>query len=119
MYSQIVRQHFAYPCNVGELNHPDAVGMAKNEIDGDKVQLHLQIRNDIIVDIKMKVMGCVAAIASTSLLTEMIKRKSVKEAMTISKESLSEALGGLPDNKIHCSLTCIDALHAAINNYKR
>ena len=89
MYSQTVRQHFANPLNVGELEHPDAVGTAKNEADGDKVQLHLKIDNDVITDVKMKVMGCVAAIASTSMFTEMIKGKSLDEALGISRESLA------------------------------
>ena len=118
MYSQTVRKHFAQPANVGELEKPDAVGTAKNIADGDQVQLHLRIEKNRITDIKMKVMGCVAAIASTSLLTEWIKGKTLDEAMALSKEELTEGLGGLPENKIKCSLTCIDALHEAIETYQ-
>ena len=113
MYSDTVREHFANPRNVGELNHPDAVGVAKNEVDGDQVQLHLQIMDGKITDAKMKVMGCVAAIAATSMFTEMIYNRTVENALSISKEALTDALDGLPENKIRCSLTCIDALKNA------
>ena len=116
MYSNTVKDHFANPRNVGEMDHPDAQGAAKNEVDGDQVQLHLKIEDGAITDAKMKVMGCVAAIASTSLLTEMIKGKTVDEAKAISKEELTENLGGLPERKIHCSLTCIDALQQALED---
>ena len=114
MYSNTVKDHFVNPRNVGELENPDAVGSAKNEVDGDQVQLHFQIDEGKITDIKMKVMGCVAAIASTSLLTEMVKGKTVTEAKAISKEELTKALDGLPERKVHCSLTCIDALQQAL-----
>lgn len=114
MYSQTVREHFANPRNVGEIESPDAVGTAKNIADGDQVQLHFKVENGVVIDIKMKVMGCVAAIASTSLLTEMVKGKSVDDALKISKEALTENLGGLPENKVKCSLTCIDALQEAL-----
>lgn len=114
MYNDIVKDHFTHPRNVGELEKPDVIGHAKNEVDGDRVQLHFRIEGDTIVDVKMKVMGCVAAIASTSLLTELIKGKKVKEAIQITKEELNRQLGGLPENKIRCSLTCIDALQAVL-----
>ncbi|MBN2030479.1 iron-sulfur cluster assembly scaffold protein [bacterium] len=113
MYNDIVKDHFARPRNVGEMKRPDVVGRAKNEVDGDQVQLHFQIEDDRIVDVKMKVMGCVAAIASASLFTELIKGKKIEEAIQITKEELNKELGGLPENKIRCSLTCIDALQAA------
>jgi NifU-like protein involved in Fe-S cluster formation len=116
MYSNTVKDHFANPRNVGEIDNPDAEGSAKNEVDGDQVQLHLKIEEGTITDAKMKVMGCVAAIASTSLLTDMVKGKSVDEARAISREELTEKLGGLPERKIHCSLTCIDALQQALEN---
>lgn len=115
MYSAIVRDHFTRPRNVGELDSPDAAGFAKNEADGDQVQLQLQIRDGTITDVKMRVMGCVAAIASTSLLTEMIKGKTVAEAAALTRETLTESLGGLPGNKVRCSLTCIDALNQALD----
>jgi len=114
VYSDIARDHFANPRNVGELENPDGVGTAKNEVDGDQVQLHLQIKGGKIVDVKMKVMGCVAAIASTSLLTEMVKGRTLEEAEAITREELTDRLGGLPEQKKRCSLTCIDALREAI-----
>jgi nitrogen fixation NifU-like protein len=114
MYSNIVKDHFVNPRNVGELEDPDAAGSAKNDVDGDQVQLHLRIQDGKITDVKMKVMGCVAAIASTSLLTEMVNGKMVEEARAITKEELTDRLGGLPERKVHCSLTCIDALHQAL-----
>jgi NifU-like protein involved in Fe-S cluster formation len=115
MYSDTVKDHFANPCNVGEIEHPDASATAKNEADGDMVQIHLRIENGIIADAKMKVTGCVAAIASASLLTETIRGRSVSDALAISKEDLAGMLGGLPEHKIRCSLTCVDALHKALN----
>lgn len=116
MYNDTVKDHFTRPRNVGELENPDAVGTAKNEADGDHVQLHLRLENDRITDIKMKVMGCVAAIASTSLFTEMVKGTTRDEALAISKDELVDRLGGLPERKIHCSLTCIDALRDAVGD---
>jgi nitrogen fixation NifU-like protein len=118
VYSQIVLDHFSNPRNVGEIENPDAAGNARNASDGDQVQLHLRIEGDRITDVKMKVMGCVAAIASASLLTERIKGKRVHEAAAITKEELTEALGGLPDHKVRCSLTCIDALQEALQHKK-
>lgn len=118
MYSDTVKDHFTQPRNVGELENPDAVGTAKNEVDGDQVQLHLRLENDRITDIKMKVMGCVAAIASTSLFTEIVKGKTKDEALAISRDELVDRLGGLPERKIHCSLTCIDALQDAVKDVK-
>ena len=113
MYNEIVKDHFSHPRNVGEMDQPDIIGCAKNEVDGDQVQLHFRVENDTIIDVKMKVMGCVAAIASTSLLTELVKGKKVKEAVQVTKEELNKQLGHLPENKVRCSLTCIDALQDA------
>ncbi len=113
LYSDIVRDHFARPRNVGVLENPDRVGIAKNEADGDHVQLHFRLNGRIIVDIKMKVMGCVAAIAATSLFTELIRGKAIDEARAINEETLAEQLGGLPEQKIRCSLTCLDAFRNA------
>jgi nitrogen fixation NifU-like protein len=113
LYSDIVRDHFARPRNVGVLENPDRVGIAKNEADGDHVQLHFRLNDKTIFDVKMKVMGCVAAIAATSLFTELIRGKTVDAARAIDKETLAEQLGGLPAQKIRCSLTCLDAFHNA------
>jgi nitrogen fixation NifU-like protein len=118
MYNNTVKDHFIQPRNVGELEKPDCVGWAKNNVDGDQVQLHLRIKKGRITDIRMKVMGCVAAIASTSLLTELAKGKTIEEAALISKKILVDKLGGLPEQKQHCSLTCIDALKKALREKK-
>jgi NifU-like protein involved in Fe-S cluster formation len=114
MYSDVVKDHFSNPRNVGELQKPDCVAFAKNEVDGDQVQLHLKIDQGRITDVKMKVMGCVVAIAATSIFTELIKGKRIEEAAAITKEDLSEALGGVPESKIRCSFTCIDAFRKAV-----
>ena len=115
MYSDIVRDHFVNPRNVGVLGNPDRVGIAKNEADGDHVQLHFRLDDKTIIDVKMKVMGCVAAIAATSLFTELIRGKKIDEAQEIDKETLVEQLGGLPEQKIQCSLTCIEAFRNAFS----
>ena len=115
MYSQTVLDHFLNPRNVGELADPDATGAAKNKADGDQVQLHLRFSDGVITEVRMKVMGCVAAIAASSCLTELVRGKSVQEAKNLTKENLIQALDGLPENKIRCSLTCIDALKQALS----
>ena len=117
-YSSVVKNHFVNPRNVGELENPDGVGIAKNQMDGDQIQLHIKVKEGRIIDIRMKVMGCVAAIAATSLFTEWAKGKSIQQATQISKEELVEQLGGLPEQKIRCSLTCIDAMKEAVKNLK-
>ena len=114
MYTETIKDHFANPRNIGALKNPDAAGMAKNEVDGDKVQIHLKIEQSRITVVKIKVMGCVAAIAAASMYSEMIKNQTIENAQKISREDLSEQLGGLPEHKIHCSLTCIDAFHHAV-----
>jgi NifU-like protein involved in Fe-S cluster formation len=113
VYNAIVKDHFLNPRNVGELERPDASGSAKNSGDGDHVQLHLQICRGVIEDVRIKVAGCVAAIASASFLSEWLRGKSVTEALALPKEDLAELMGGLPEQKIRCSLTCLDALRIA------
>jgi NifU-like protein involved in Fe-S cluster formation len=114
VYGPIIKDHFARPRNTGELEKPDAVGSARNESDGDRVELYFRIMDGRILEVRMKVMGCVAAIASASLLTETIKGMTAAEALSVTKETLAEKLGGLPEHKIRCSLTCIDALKCAL-----
>ena len=113
MYSDIVLDHFTNPRNIGTLENPDRIGVARNNVDGDQVQIHFRLKDKTIVDVKMKVMGCVAAIAATSMLSEMVKGKTIEEIKNINKDSLVKHLGGLPEHKIQCSLTCLDALHHA------
>jgi len=119
MYSDTVKEHFSNPRNIGMLESPDARGSAKNEADGDKVELHLAIESNTITDAKIRVMGCVAAIASSSMFSEMIKGKSVDEARRISRDDIVQALGGLPEHKVRCSLTCVDALENALESYSK
>jgi len=113
-YSTQVMDHFFNPRNVGELPNANAVSIAKNPNDGDIVKLFLDIKDNRIVDAKFKTMGCVVAIAASSKLSEMIKGMSTVEARNLSKQSLIDQLGGLPENKILCSLTCIEALLQAL-----
>jgi nitrogen fixation NifU-like protein len=115
MYGAVVRDHFSHPRNVGEFENPDAKGYAKNASDGDQVQVHLRIRDGIIEDVRIKVMGCVAAIAATSFFSEWIRGKSVDQALALSKEDLADFMGGLPAQKVRCSLTCLDAFKDAID----
>jgi len=118
LYSDIVKDHFTKPRNVGEMDKPDAVGTARNEADGDQVQLHFLIKDGNITDVKMKVMGCVAAIASTSMLTTMIKGMPLDDALAVTRQDLAARLGGLPEQKIHCSLTCLDAQKQALRSFQ-
>jgi NifU-like protein involved in Fe-S cluster formation len=115
MYSELVRDHFSRPRCIGEIDHPDAAGEAKNEADGDRVVLTLRIRDGVIEQARVKVMGCVAAIASASYFTEWMQGRTVAEAAGLTKEALAERMGGLPENKIRCSLTCVNALHDALS----
>jgi nitrogen fixation NifU-like protein len=115
MYGRVILDHFSNPRNVGELDGPDAAGEASNPSDGDRVRLHLRIRKGRIEDVRMRVMGCVAAIASASFFTEWIKGMEVREALSISKEALAERMGGLPEHKVRCSMTCVDALAKAVS----
>ncbi len=110
--------HFFNPQNVGELADANAVGMAKNPHDGDVAKLFLKIEKDIILAVKFKTMGCVVAIAASSKLTEILARMTLKEALKIDEARITAELGGLPDNKIRCSLTCIEAMHQAIEHYQ-
>jgi len=109
-------EHFTRPRNVGDLEDPDALGEASNPADGDRVRIQLRIRDGRIQDVRMRVMGCVAAIASASVLTEAIKGATPEEALSITRESLAVRLGGLPEHKIRCSLTCVDALANALRS---
>ncbi len=117
MYTDSVKDHFANPRNIGILKNANAVGLAKNEADGDQVQIHLRIENNQITDVKVKVMGCVAAIAASSMFTELIHNKTIQEAKQVEKQQLSDALGGLPESKMRCSLTIIDAFQQALASF--
>ncbi|MCU0860910.1 MAG: iron-sulfur cluster assembly scaffold protein [Methanomassiliicoccales archaeon] len=116
-YGRKVMEHFANPRNVGEMKDADGVGRFGNTVDGDEVVLYIKVKDDVISDISFQVFGCAAAIASTSMFTEMVKGKSLEAAIRLTKEDVSEALDGLPPGKIGCSVIAPDALRAAINDY--
>jgi nitrogen fixation NifU-like protein len=117
-YSEKVIEHFQNPRNVGEMENPDGIGRAGSPVCGDTMELYIKVKDGIIVDAKFKTFGCGAAIASGSMATEMMKGKSIKEALKISNQSVAEALGGLPPPKVHCSILAEDAIKSAIEDYR-
>ncbi len=118
MYSKELMDHFMNPRNVGEMPDADGVGVEGNPVCGDVMKLYIKVKDDRIVDAKFQTFGCGAAIAVSSKITEMVKGKTLDEAMQISKEQVAEALGGLPPQKMHCSNLGADALKKAIEDYK-
>lgn len=116
-YSAKVMDHFANPRNVGEIENPSAVGEVGNATCGDIMKIFLKIENDIIVDVKFKTFGCGAAIATSSMATELIKGKSIDEALELTNKAVIEALDGLPPVKVHCSVLAEEAVKTAINDY--
>lgn len=117
MYSEKVIEHFSNPRNIGEIENPDGIGQVGNAKCGDIMRITLEIKDNIIQDIKFKTFGCGAAVATSSMVTEMVKGKSLEEALEISNAAVAEALGGLPETKMHCSNLAADAVHAAIKDY--
>jgi len=118
MYSEKVMDHFSNPRNVGEIPDADGIGEVGNAVCGDIMKIYIKVKDNIIEDIKFKTFGCGAAIATSSMVTELVKGKSLDEAMKITNQAVAEALGGLPPIKMHCSNLAADALHAAIEDYK-
>ncbi|HNW31096.1 MAG TPA: Fe-S cluster assembly scaffold protein NifU [Caldisericia bacterium] len=119
MYSEKVIEHFRNPRNVGVIEDADGVGEVGNPVCGDMMTFYVKVKDGIITDIKFKTFGCGAAIAVSSMISELVKGKNVDEALSISSKAVVEALGGLPSNKIHCSNLGAVALARAINDYKR
>ena len=117
MYSEKVMDHFENPRNVGEIPDADGVGTVGNAKCGDIMRMYLKVENGVIVDVKFKTFGCGAAIATSSMATEMVKGKTLKEALTLTNKAVTEALDGLPPVKIHCSLLAEEAIHAAVEDY--
>jgi nitrogen fixation NifU-like protein len=117
MYSETVLDHFKNPRNVGEIADADGVGRVGNPVCGDMMEVYIRVKEDRIEEVKFKTFGCGAAIAVSSMVTEMAKHKTLGEAMKITNRSVAEALGGLPKNKLHCSNLGADALHMAITDY--
>jgi nitrogen fixation NifU-like protein len=118
MYSDKVMDHFMNPRNVGEIENADGVGMVGNPKCGDIMKIYLEVENDVITDAKFKTFGCGAAVASSSMATELIKGKSISEAWDVTNKAVIEALEGLPPVKVHCSVLAEEAIHKAINDYR-
>jgi len=119
MYSEKVMDHFTNPRNVGEIENADGVGQVGNPKCGDIMKVYLKVENDVIVDVKFKTFGCGAAVATSSMATEMIKGKTLEEAAKITNKAVTEALGGLPPAKLHCSVLAEEAVAAAIEDYRK
>jgi len=117
LYSKKVMEHFQHPRNVGEIKNPDGVGHVGNPICGDVMELYIKVKDNKIIDAKFKTFGCAAALATSSMVTEMVKGKTIEEALKISNRAVAEALDGLPPIKMHCSVLAEDALKAAIKDY--
>lgn len=118
MYSDLVMEHFKSPRNVGSIPDADGVGTEGNPVCGDIMKIYIKVKDGRIEDVKFQTFGCGAAIATSSMVTEMVKGKTLEEAMVISNKAVAEALGGLPATKMHCSNLAADALHRAIEDYK-
>jgi nitrogen fixation protein NifU and related proteins len=118
MYSEKVLDHFKNPRNVGELEKADGEGTVGNPVCGDMMTMYIKVKDEKIEDIKFKTFGCGAAIATSSMTTELAKGKTLEEALDISRQDVADALDGLPPVKMHCSNLAADALHDAIKNYK-
>lgn len=117
VYSDLVMDHFANPRNVGELADANGIGEIGNPKCGDIMKMYIRVENGIIADVKFKTFGCGSAIATSSIATEMIKGKTIEEALQLSNKAVVEALGGLPAHKIHCSVLAEQAIKAAVADY--
>ena len=119
MYSEKVMDHFSNPRNVGEIPDANGVGTVGNAKCGDIMKMYLKVENGVIVDVKFKTFGCGAAIATSSMATEMVKGKTLEEALQLTNQAVAEALDGLPPVKMHCSLLAEEAIHAAVEDYMK
>jgi nitrogen fixation NifU-like protein len=118
-YSEKVLDHFRNPRNVGELKDPDGVGVEGNPVCGDLMEIHIKVEDDRITDIRFKTFGCGSAIATSSMVTELAKGKTLDEALEITRQTVADELDGLPEQKMHCSNLAADALHRAIEDYRK
>ncbi len=118
MYNEKVMETFKNPKNVGEIENPDGIGTVGNASCGDIMQISLRIKDEVIVDAKFKTFGCAAAIATSSTATEMVKGMTVEEALQLTNKRVVEALGGLPAQKLHCSVLAEEAIKKAIEDYR-
>jgi nitrogen fixation NifU-like protein len=119
MYSEKVMDMFQNPKNMGEIENPDGIGRVGNPKCGDLMELYIKVEDDIITDVKFKTFGCAAAIATSSMITEMAVGKTLDEAMKITRQDVADELEGLPPVKMHCSNLAADALQAAIEDYRK
>ncbi len=117
MYSELVMEHFTNPRNVGVIEDADGVGKVGNPLCGDVMEMFIKVEDNRIADVKFRTFGCGAAIATSSIATEMIKGKSIDDAVQLSNKAVAEALGGLPAQKMHCSNLAADAVRSAIEDY--
>ena len=117
MYTEKVMEHFKNPRNVGEIPDADGVGTVGNPVCGDLMTIYIKVKDNRLTDIKFKTFGCGSAIATSSMITELAKGKTLEEAMKITRANVADSLGGLPPIKMHCSNLAADALHAAIEDY--
>ncbi|MFW9986178.1 MAG: Fe-S cluster assembly scaffold protein NifU [Candidatus Odinarchaeota archaeon] len=117
MYTQKVIEHFTNPRNMGEMEDADAIGKVGNPVCGDLIWIYIKVKDDVITDITFKTFGCAAAIATSSMITELTKGKTLKEAYRITRNDVAENLEGLPPIKMHCSNLAADGLHKAIEEY--
>ncbi len=116
-YSEKVMEHFRNPRNVGDMPNADGIGHVGNPVCGDIMELYIKVDDSVITDARFKTFGCGAAIATSSMVTEMVKGKTIEQALSISNRAVAEALGGLPSIKMHCSVLAEEALKSAIDDY--
>ena len=119
MYTDKVMDHFTNPRNVGDIENPSGTGTVGNAKCGDIMKMDIRVEDGVIVDVKFKTFGCGAAIATSSMATELVKGKTIEEALQVTNKAVAEALDGLPPVKMHCSLLAEEAIHAAIEDYQR
>ena len=117
-YREMVMEHFQNPRNVGEISDADGIGEVGNAKCGDIMKMYIKVEDDVITDVKFKTFGCGAAVATSSMATEMVIGKSVDEALNLTNKAVAEALDGLPDVKLHCSVLAEEAIKSAIEDYK-
>ena len=118
MYSDIVMEHFSNPRNVGAIPDADGVGLVGNPLCGDTIKIFIKVKYNRVDDIKFQTFGCGAAIATSSMITDMVKGKTVEEARRVTNVAVAEALGGLPPVKMHCSNLAADSMHRALDDYE-
>ena len=119
MYSEKVMEHFRNPHNVGEIPDADGVGTVGNPVCGDMMTIYIKVKDNRIANIKFKTFGCGAAVATSSMITELAKNKTLEDALKVNRQNVADSLGGLPPIKMHCSNLAADALHEAIKDYQK